>query len=148
MSPRAHQPVRRVRVAVAIGALSRSRSSAIGVPGPRQVFAIGVLAALALVSLAFGQAAGQWRSPEHIWNASCGYCHGAGVARELRGLKLPADAIRQIVRRGSTAMPVFHASELSDADLSSLAKWLEAAPAPSPPPAQPPPPAPAAPSSP
>ena len=89
------------------------------------------LAFLAMPAAVFAQAAGQWQGPEHIWNASCGYCHGAGVARELRGLKLSVDVVRTFVRHGSpNGMPIFHRSELSDADLTSLARWIEAAPAP------------------
>ncbi len=83
------------------------------------------------------QAAGQWRGPEHMWSSACGYCHGAGVAPELRGRGLAPVLIRKIVREGFAGMPPFHPSEFSDADLAALADWIAKSEAP-PKPTQPP----------
>ena len=70
------------------------------------------------------QSAGQWRGPEHMWESACGYCHGAGVAPELRGRGLPPSLIRKIAREGYAGMPAFHPSEFSDQDLTVLADWI------------------------
>lgn len=88
------------------------------------------LAALAAAGAARAQAAGQWRGPEAIWAASCSYCHETGVGPELRGIRLPPATIEKAVRSGFVQMPAFHPSEISDAELRSLAAWLSAAPAP------------------
>lgn len=80
------------------------------------------------------QSSGQWRGPDQIWRSSCGYCHGAGVAPELRGRRLPPQATTMIVREGAPGMPAFHPSEIGDKELRQLARWLERSPAPAPPP--------------
>jgi mono/diheme cytochrome c family protein len=81
---------------------------------------------------ALAQSAGQWTSPEHIWRASCGYCHGTGVALELRGLKLPREVTIQTARRGAPGMPLFRNSEITDKELEMFASWLERTPIPRP----------------
>ncbi len=87
------------------------------------IYIAAPIAALA-VSPAGAQSAGQWKAPEQIWRASCGYCHGTAQAPEIRGLNLPPAAVRMFVRRGANAMPPFHPSEISDAELDALALWL------------------------
>lgn len=63
--------------------------------------------------------------PEAVWRATCGYCHGSVPgAPELRGIGLPEKAIVVTARQGAPGMPVFHASEISDADLQALARWI------------------------
>lgn len=69
--------------------------------------------------------------PEAIWRATCGYCHGSVPgAPELRGIGLPEDAVVATARQGAPGMPVFHASEINDADLRALARWIARQPKP------------------
>lgn len=75
------------------------------------------------------QSAGQWRGPEHVWGASCGYCHDEGVGPQLRGRKLPAELIPPVVRQGLPGMPSFHPSEIDDKELETLARWIARSPA-------------------
>jgi mono/diheme cytochrome c family protein len=91
-----------------------------------------LLAFIALFSAAplAAQSAGQWRGPEQIWGATCGYCHGAGVAPELRGRKLDPQATAFIARNGLPGMPVFKPSEINDAELDQLAHWIALTPSP------------------
>ena len=59
------------------------------------------------------------------WRASCQYCHqGTRFAPALLGRGLPAAYTRLIVRKGAPGMPVFHESEISDAELDTLATWI------------------------
>lgn len=66
------------------------------------------------------------RPPEVIYARTCGYCHGARVAPVIRGRKLPADLITTYVRSGPRAMPAFRPTEISNAELAALAKWINA----------------------
>jgi 4-cresol dehydrogenase (hydroxylating) cytochrome subunit len=101
---------------------------------PAAVVVLALALATGAVAGAHAQSAGQWRGPEHMWESACGYCHGAGVAPELRGRGLPASLIRKIAREGYAAMPAFHPSEFSDQDLSALADWIAKSQAPPKPP--------------
>jgi len=65
------------------------------------------------------------RPPEKIYATTCGYCHGSHVAPLIRGRGVPADAVIQIVRTGPAAMPAFRPTEITDAELKSLAQWLQ-----------------------
>jgi len=93
----------------------------------RALLTLGALLAAAPVT---AQSAGQWQGPEQIWNATCGYCHGAGVAPELRGRKLDPQASAFIARNGAPGMPAFKPSEINDAELDQLARWIALAPIP------------------
>lgn len=99
------------------------------------IFLLALVLATGPVTGARAQSAGQWRGPEHMWESACGYCHGAGVAPELRGRGLPPSLIRKIAREGYAAMPAFHPSEFSDQDLAALADWIAKSQAPPKPPA-------------
>lgn len=66
------------------------------------------------------------RAPEAIYAKTCGYCHGQHVAPLIRGRSIPEDMTWQIVRRGQRAMPAFRPTEISNAELKSLAAWLKA----------------------
>jgi|GEM_PF-4554161 len=69
--------------------------------------------------------------PDAIWRATCGYCHGSVPgAPELRGIGLSEEAVVTVARQGAPGMPVFHASEISDADLRVLARWIAKQPTP------------------
>lgn len=84
--------------------------------------------AAALLALATGtaaaQSAGQWQGPPQLWRALCGYCHGAGVAKQLLGARLPAAVVAQIVRQGLPQMPAFMPTQVSNAELGALAEWI------------------------
>ena len=79
---------------------------------------------LVLAAPASAQVAGQWRGPEHIWGATCGYCHAEGVGPEIRGRGIDAGTLRTVVRQGLPGMPNFHPSEISDRELTALAAWI------------------------
>ena len=88
---------------------------------PALILVLALASAAGIASGARAQAAGQWRGPEQMWDSACGYCHGAGVAPELRGRGLPPSLIRKIAREGFAGMPPFHPSEFNDQDLAALA---------------------------
>lgn len=66
------------------------------------------------------------RAPAAVYAKTCGYCHGQHVAPIIRGRALPPELIAQYVRRGQRAMPAFRPTEISDAELGALAKWINA----------------------
>lgn len=66
------------------------------------------------------------RAPEVIYAKTCGYCHGARVAPVIRGRGLPVEVIATYVRSGPRAMPAFRPTEISNAELAALAKWINA----------------------
>jgi mono/diheme cytochrome c family protein len=70
------------------------------------------------------------RAPALIWKGSCAYCHGTPIAHALFGRTLGFTAIGFYVRNGVMAMPPFHRSEISDAELVALARWIDAQPLP------------------
>lgn len=88
---------------------------------------------LALVSACIGGAA--WaahhedepamRAPEVVYAQVCGYCHGRNVGPVIRGRRLPASVVKAFVRSGPNAMPAFRQTEISDAELEALARWVE-----------------------
>ncbi len=91
-----------------------------------------LLLASLLPAPALAEAAGQWRGPQQIWGAACGYCHGEGIGPEIRGLKLPPETIVATARNGAPGMPAFHPSEIDDRELAALARWISTAPTPPP----------------
>ena len=84
---------------------------------------VAALLALACTA-AEAQSAGEWRSSEQLWRATCAYCHNEHVAPELRGSALTAQVITGAVRGGPKAMPSFAGSQISDNELNALADWL------------------------
>ena len=68
-----------------------------------------------------------------MYAQTCAYCHGAGVAVELRGRGLPPEYIASVIRNGLRAMPAFRPSDFNDADIAALADMITASPAPVPP---------------
>lgn len=88
-----------------------------------------ILAGLALAGTAqaaqkLGEVQPQ-RSPEQVYGAVCGYCHGRNVGPVIRGRALPHEAIEYIVRHGQNAMPAFRPTEVTPAELKALALWVE-----------------------
>lgn len=75
---------------------------------------------------AFAGVASPPRPPEAIYAKTCGYCHGARVGPIIRGRKFPVEVITTYVRSGPRAMPAFRPTEISNAELAALAKWINA----------------------
>jgi mono/diheme cytochrome c family protein len=65
------------------------------------------------------------REPSAIYATTCGYCHGANVGPIILGRHLPAASIEAVVRHGPNAMPAFRPTEVTDAELHALARWIE-----------------------
>ena len=99
-----------------------------------------------MVAAAAGSAAGQagadasaGTGPEDLFVQKCGHCHEAdgwgsrnlaarvppGEAQLRKRSALSASYVRYAVRYGIGSMPQFTPTDLSDADLEQLAKWLE-----------------------
>jgi mono/diheme cytochrome c family protein len=83
-----------------------------------------------LPALAQAQAAGEWRSPQHIFKQTCAFCHGTGVGPELRGRQLPPEYISYVMLNGLRAMPAFRPTDFSPAEVAALAKMIHESPAP------------------
>lgn len=66
------------------------------------------------------------RAPEAVYAKTCGYCHGQHVGPIIRGRGLPPEITKQYVRSGPRSMVAFRPTEISDAELEALAKWLKA----------------------
>ncbi|MBA1200396.1 cytochrome c [Pseudomonas capeferrum] len=64
------------------------------------------------------------RSAEEVWSDTCTYCHTTGIGPELRGRQLPPAMIQAFARYGVRQMPAFSESEISDAELATLANWI------------------------
>ncbi len=65
------------------------------------------------------------RAPQAVYAQTCGYCHGANVGPVIRGRGIDAAAVGYIVRHGQNAMPAFRPTEISPAELTALAGWIE-----------------------
>ena len=65
------------------------------------------------------------RDPEFLYDRACGYCHGHNVGPLIRGRQLPAAVVAAIVRSGNGAMPAFRPTEITNAELTALAQWIE-----------------------
>ncbi len=73
-------------------------------------------------------AAGQYESPQQMYQTSCAQCHeiGVGAARTLLGRSLGVNYIMFWMRngRGGGGMPTFKPTDYSDSDVQQLAKWI------------------------
>lgn len=100
-----------------------------------------VLAAATLGLSAFAVSAQDTPAPrtgEQIFADKCVFCHDArgwgtrslarrtppGQAELLNRQVLPEVLVRHAVRRGVGSMPQFTPTEISDAELDNLARWL------------------------
>ncbi len=95
---------------------------------PRR-FAGPIVASISVATLTCSGLAGAApapRPPETLYAKTCGYCHGQHVAPIIRGRSLPVELIEQYVRTGPRGMVAFRPTEISDAELKALAKWLNA----------------------
>ena len=100
-------------------------------PVAASLYAIGaLLGAMLLPALAEAQAAGEWRNARQMFDATCAYCHGAGVAEELRGSDLPPEYVGFVIRDGLRGMPAFRPSDFSDADIAALVAMITSSPKP------------------
>lgn len=68
------------------------------------------------------------RSPQFIYDRTCGYCHGHNVGPIILGRQLPAAVVSAIVRSGNGAMPAFKPTEITNTELQALAAWIQASP--------------------
>ncbi|ACK54594.1 MULTISPECIES: cytochrome c [Thauera] len=59
----------------------------------------------------------------------CSFCHDKGVGPAILGRALPAAYIENVVRHGFRAMPSFRSSEIDNAALASVARWVSQSPA-------------------
>ncbi len=90
----------------------------------------------ALALLLATAAHAQERRPEAVYRATCAYCHGhfvapgVTVAPVLQGRELAPALVSGFVRNGLGRMPAFRPSEISDAELTALSRWIQASPAP------------------
>ncbi|HNO63100.1 MAG TPA: cytochrome c [Thauera aminoaromatica] len=58
----------------------------------------------------------------------CSFCHDKGVGPAILGRALPAAYIENVVRHGFRAMPSFRSSEIDNAALASVARWVSQSP--------------------
>ncbi len=59
----------------------------------------------------------------------CSFCHDKGVGPAILGRELPAAYIENVVRHGYRAMPSFRSTEIDNAALASVARWVSQSPA-------------------
>ena len=59
----------------------------------------------------------------------CGFCHDKGVGPAILGRELPVAYIENVVRHGFRAIPSFRSSEIDNAALASVARWVSQSPA-------------------
>ncbi len=102
----------------------------------RLIIAAGVLALSAFAATAQDTPAP--RTGEQVFAQRCVFCHDArgwgtrslarrtppGQAELLKREVLPEVLVRHAVRRGIGSMPQFTPTEISDAELDALARWL------------------------
>lgn len=111
---------------------------------PFRILAVGAVALCGALALAGatkpGAATAPVRGGAAIYNDKCIYCHDTrgwatrvlarrappGEARLVDRIYLPADYTKQVVRRGVGSMPGFTPTDLSDAEIGEVAKWLAA----------------------
>jgi (+)-pinoresinol hydroxylase len=106
------------------------------------VWAASALAGLTLVgSVLAEESPDPYQGGRAVYTKWCAPCHDPGVIHpgtnaltvKYRGVKpgvllewkdLPPDTVRFLVRHGISVMPQFRKTEISDADLEALAKFL------------------------
>lgn len=64
------------------------------------------------------------RSPEKIYQTTCGYCHGRNVGPIIKGRELPPESVTYMVRNGIGGMPAFRPTEITNEELDALAVWI------------------------
>jgi 4-cresol dehydrogenase (hydroxylating) cytochrome subunit len=61
---------------------------------------------------------------QRFFDKTCAKCHTAGVGPELRGRNLPPEYFVAIARNGLNAMPSFRITDIDDATLLDVGKYL------------------------
>lgn len=83
---------------------------------------------LAGLALACTQAALAADQPTEVRDPTyakvCSYCHETGIGPVLLGRQLPTVYIENVVRQGFRAMPSFRPTEIDNAALASVARWV------------------------
>ena len=91
-------------------------------------FSLNFIRTFALLSVAiFAQVglADQQRSGEALYQDICQYCHDTGIGPQLWARQLPSSYISYVVRHGQKAMPAFRLTEISKAELTRVATFIE-----------------------
>lgn len=69
------------------------------------------------------------RSGKTVYEQTCGYCHGHGIAPIILGRQLPEELTKVLVRQGLNTMPAFRETDISDTELNNVAAWIKESPA-------------------
>lgn len=69
---------------------------------------------------------------QRFFDKTCAKCHTAGVGPELRGRNLPPEYFVAIARNGLNAMPAFRITDIDDATLLDVGKYLSQSAVPAP----------------
>lgn len=85
---------------------------------------IGIPAML-LASAAIADGSGQWLSGQEAYNKVCSLCHDHGIGPTIKGISKSPDLVRLVVRAGNRAMPAFRQSEIDDATLAKIIKYIQ-----------------------
>jgi mono/diheme cytochrome c family protein len=67
-----------------------------------------------------------WKDGPEVYAKVCAYCHEQGVGPVILGRALPPVYTRNVVRKGSRAMPAFRIAEIDDESLTKLAEYISA----------------------
>lgn len=86
-------------------------------------FCIGIPAML-LTSAAVADGSSQWLRGQEAYSKVCGFCHDRGIGPVIKGLGKNPDLIRPVVRSGNQVMPAFRQSEIDDATLAKIIKYI------------------------
>jgi mono/diheme cytochrome c family protein len=100
-----------------------------------------IVAALGSIGAPAQQPAAAARAPDPTFEKWCSHCHRSGIymagtlglQRKYNGSKpalleqrddLTVESVKAFVRHGSNSMPPFRKTEISDAELDTLARYL------------------------
>ncbi|CAM5794622.1 hypothetical protein OPEN69S_03582 [Ottowia pentelensis] len=72
------------------------------------------------------QSAPQIGKGQQFYQQVCAKCHEAGIGPVITGRGLPEPTYVYMVRNGFNAMPAFRVTDIDDATLQDLAKYLAA----------------------
>ncbi|MEO6352753.1 MAG: cytochrome c [Oxalobacteraceae bacterium] len=78
-----------------------------------------------LASAAMADGNGQWLSGQEAYSKVCSFCHDRGIGPVIKGLGKSPDLIQLVVRSGNRAMPPFRQSEIDDATLAKIIKYIQ-----------------------
>lgn len=75
---------------------------------------------------ALAQSAPQINKGQQFYQKVCAKCHETGIGPVITGRGLPEETYVYIARHGQNAMPAFRMTDIDDATLQELAKYLSA----------------------